>query len=84
MNIDKLKQLTDEAHELESIIIKLSGLGRDQYLHVQIHISDGYNSNELDRINTNEDVALSVALVEFYNNQLNQIKDEIRKVTKEV
>lgn len=84
MNIDKLKELTDEAHEIENTIIKLSGLGSDEYLNIKINISNGYDFKALDTIETENDGTLVVTLVEFYNNQLNQIKDEIRKVAKEV
>lgn len=83
MNIEKLKNLTDEAHDIERIIIKIGQLGSNEFLHINIKVSNFYDINDLDTIQTDKDKTLELSLLDYYNIQLDKIKDEIKKLVKE-
>jgi hypothetical protein len=83
MNIEKLKNLTDDAHEIEGIINKLINLKGDEYLNIKINVSNFYDFKELDTIQTDKNKRLEDCFIEYYQKELDKIKDEIKELVKE-
>jgi len=83
MNIEKLKSLTAKAHDIECIMNKLINLKGDEYLNIKINVSNFYDFKELDTIQTDKNKMLEDCLIEYYQKELDKIKDDIKNLVKE-
>jgi hypothetical protein len=80
MDIDKLKSLTAQILKTREIIQRIQSFKDDEYLCLQISVSNGYDSEKLAMVDTEKDPYLHQSILNYHREELKNLWSQLKEL----